>query len=108
MGNVCFGKKRHNKGVVHPVVVHRRQAVTIKVRMTKGQLKGLMEKVDTGNDIDDTELGRLIVQECSKGKLRASVVGAANGENDHSSKFSRGQQGLRPIQEESEERYHDV
>ncbi|CAL5195077.1 unnamed protein product [Lathyrus oleraceus] len=94
MGNVCFGKTRHNNGVVHPVAVHRDHAVTIKVRMTKRQLKGLMEKVDTSNDVDDTELGRLIVQECSKGKLHARVVVAANGD-----KFSRGQ-GLRSIQEE--------
>lgn len=103
MGNACFGKKRHNKGVVHPVAVHRDHAVTIKVRMTKVQLKGLIEKVDT---IDDTELGRLIVEECSRGRLCARVVAAANGESGHSYKFSRGQQGLRPIQEDSEEKYH--
>ncbi|CAI8615794.1 unnamed protein product [Vicia faba] len=101
MGNACFGKSTHNKGVVHPIAVHRDQGVTIKVRMTKRQLKGLIEKVDMSNDMeDDTELGRLIVQECSKGKLRARVVTAAKGENDHSYKFSRGQQGLRPIQED--------
>lgn len=103
MGNACFGKKMSNKGVVHPVVVHRirDQAVTIKVRMTKGQLKDLIGKVDTNND--NLELGHLIVQECSKGRLRARVVTAAVGDHqDHSYKFSKGQ-SLRPIQEHSED-----
>jgi hypothetical protein len=102
MGNACFGKKMSNKGVVHPVVVHRirDQAVTIKVRMTKGQLKDLIGKVDTNND--NLELGHLIVQECSKGRLRARVVTAAVGDHDHTYKFSKGL-SLRPIQEHSED-----
>jgi hypothetical protein len=110
MGNVCFGKKRSNKGsVLHPLAAHRirDQAVTIKVRMTKGQLKDLMGKVDTSDD--NSELGHLIVQECSKGRLRPQVVVAAvtDGNHDHSCKFSSGQ-CLRPIQEHSEEKYSDV
>jgi len=102
MGNACFGKKMSNKGVVHPVVVHRIRdhAVTIKVRMTKGQLKDLIGKVDTNNA--NLELGHLIVQECSKGRLRARVVAAAVGDHDHSYKFSKGR-SLRPIQEHSED-----
>lgn len=94
MGNACVGKKKSNKGVVHPVIVHGvgDHVVTIKVRMTKGQLKDLIEKVDTSNA--NTELGNLIVRECFKGRLGARVV-----DGDHDSyKFSRGQ-SLRSIQE---------
>ncbi|GAU13703.1 hypothetical protein TSUD_348070 [Trifolium subterraneum] len=106
MGNACFGKKRSNKGsVLHPLAVHhvRSQAVTIKVRMTRGQLKDLMGKVDTSND--NSELGHLIVQECSKGRLRARVVAAATDrDQDHPYKFLSGHGlTLRPIQEHSEE-----
>nr|KYP71991.1 hypothetical protein KK1_011276 [Cajanus cajan] len=72
MGNVWFGKKRNTKAVVHPAV----QGVTIKVRMTTAQLQDLTEKVDMSNG--NSELGRLIVQECSKGKLHARVVAAAD------------------------------
>ncbi|MCH79465.1 hypothetical protein A2U01_0000214 [Trifolium medium] len=91
MGNACFGKKRSNKGsLLHPLVVHRvrYQAVTI--------------KVDTRDD--NSELGHLIVQECSKGRLRAQVVATAtDGDHDHSYELSSGRQGLRPIPEHSEE-----
>lgn len=91
---------------MNPVTAHRvrDQAVTIRVRMTKGQLKDLIGKVDTSNDKYNLELGDLIVQECSKGRLRARVVAAAaaaDGGHHHSYKFSRGQANLLPIQEHS-------
>ncbi|XP_045794860.1 uncharacterized protein LOC123889532 [Trifolium pratense] len=102
MGNACFGKKGSNKGsVLHPLAVHRvcDQAVTIKVRMTRGELKDLMGKVDTRDD--NSEIGRLILHECSKGRLQARIVATAtDGDHDHSYKLS---DGLRPIQEHGEE-----
>ncbi|RDY13615.1 hypothetical protein CR513_01435, partial [Mucuna pruriens] len=69
MGNAWFGKKRSTKGVIHPVV-HR---VTIKVRMTRSQLQDLTEKLDIHNN-GNSELGRLIVQECSKGTFHARLL----------------------------------
>ncbi|KAK7285730.1 hypothetical protein RJT34_20510 [Clitoria ternatea] len=61
MGNACFGKKRSDNVVVHPVL----QGVTIKVRMTKTQLNHMM--ITNAN----SELARLIVRECSQGRLHA-------------------------------------
>lgn len=91
MGNACFGKKRSSKGVVHPD-----EGVTIKVRMTRGQLQDLIGKVDVMSN-GNSELGRLIVEECSKGRLHARVVAAAAGVDDSQRaniKFSRGYWGL--------------
>ncbi|KAJ1414759.1 hypothetical protein SESBI_18705 [Sesbania bispinosa] len=83
MGN-WFGKERSSRDR------GRDEGVTIKVRMTKGQLKDLVGKVDVSNG--NSELGRLIVQECSKGRLHARVAAADSM-----------LWGLRPIQEHSEE-----
>lgn len=92
MGNACFGKKRSSKGVVHPD-----EGVTIKVRMTRGQLKDLIGKVDVMSN-GNSELGCLTVEECSKGRLHARVVAAAAAGVDDSQraniKFSRGYWGL--------------
>ena len=96
MGNAWFGKKRSSKGLVHPVG----QGVTIKVRMTRGQLKDLIEKVDMSKG--DSELGRLIAQECSKGRLHARFVVPDGGSERANNKYARGF-GLRPIQEHSAE-----
>lgn len=103
MGNSWFGKKRSNNGVVHPIVLRgvRDQGVTIKVRMTRSQLKDLIEKVDmSGGNGNSEQLGRLIVQECSKGRLHARV--AAQDDSERANNYSRGG-GLRTIQEHSEE-----
>ncbi|KAG5044524.1 hypothetical protein AAZX31_03G239700 [Glycine max] len=106
MGNAWFGKKRSTKAVVHPEVV--RGVTTIKVRMTKAQLMDLTQKVDMTNNYGNSELGRLIVQECSKGRFHARVVvvAAAAASAGHDSQrahmFSR-ERGLTPIQENSDE-----
>ncbi|KAL2345951.1 hypothetical protein Fmac_007236 [Flemingia macrophylla] len=92
MGNAWFGfgKKRNTKAVVNPVV----QGVTIKVRMTRAQLQDLTEKVDISNA--NSEFGRLIVQECAKGRFRAHVVASGS---ESPNMYSR----LSPIQENTYE-----
>lgn len=105
MGNACFGKQsqRNNKGVVHQAETMvdgaRDQGVTIKVRMTRGQLSELIGKVDMSNS--NSELGRLIVQECSNGSLVHARIVVGNDDMSNY-KFSR-EQGLKPIQEHEEE-----
>lgn len=97
MGNAWFGKKRSSKGVVHPV---DQGVMRIKVRMSRSQLNDLIGKVDMTKG--NSELGRLIVQECSKGKLHARVVAAAGDGSDRGNRYARGW-GLRPIQEHGDD-----
>lgn len=99
MGNAWFGKKRSTKAVVHPVV----QGVTIKVRMTRAQLHDLSKKVDMISNGNSELLGRLIVQECSKGRFHARVVAATDGDgSQRPNMYPRGW-GLNPIQENIDE-----
>ncbi|KAE7999293.1 hypothetical protein FH972_003740 [Carpinus fangiana] len=64
MGN-WFGRKK----VVHPLPQeYSPSCLRVKVRMTKTQLRELMD-LSKG----DSELGRLILQECMEGRLSARV-----------------------------------
>jgi hypothetical protein len=64
MGNL-FGRKK----TVHPLESESSScSLRIKVRMTKQQLRELMD-LSKGN----SELGRLILQECLEGRLNARV-----------------------------------
>lgn len=49
----------------------------VKVRMTASQLKELMAKADISKD--NSELCRLIMQECAEGRLTATTVNSGQG-----------------------------
>ena len=105
MGNVWFGKKKSSKAVVHPVASHDRAgaapeastSVRIKVRMTRGQLRDYLAKMDVNEGT--SELGSLIMKECLKGELHARVDANAS---EPTFKYAKGW-SLSPIQEHSEE-----
>ena len=54
------------------------RTVRIKVRMSAGQLKELAGRVDLSKGGYNSELGRLILQECLLGKFSAAPVVAAH------------------------------
>ncbi|EEF47052.1 conserved hypothetical protein [Ricinus communis] len=69
MGN-CLGRKQ----VVHPLEHSTSDyKLRIKVRMSARQLKEFMSRVDLRKG--DSELGRVVLQECLDGRLTARVVG---------------------------------
>ncbi|KAK2649968.1 hypothetical protein Ddye_017457 [Dipteronia dyeriana] len=84
MGN-WLGRNR----VVHPLLLdhddHDRLArleqpstsLWVKVRVRASQLKEFTAKADLNSSRDNSDLGRLILQECLEGRLTARVVPAS-------------------------------
>ncbi|KAL5863242.1 hypothetical protein ACOSQ3_000756 [Xanthoceras sorbifolium] len=81
MGNL-LGRKQ----VVHPLLNHDdhdelasldhpSDSLWVKVRLTASQLQELTAKADSSQD--NSDLGRLILQECLEGRLAARVVPAS-------------------------------
>ncbi|KAK3194530.1 hypothetical protein Dsin_025840 [Dipteronia sinensis] len=83
MGN-WLGRNR----VVHPLLLDHDDhdqlerleqpstSLWVKVRARESQLKELTAKADSNSSGDNSDLGRLILQECLEGRLTARVVPA--------------------------------
>lgn len=91
MGN-WFGK---DKGV-QPVddeglgkTTRSSSGVKIKVRMTTRQFKELVAQVDKSKPSHNSELGRLILQQCLEGKFSSPVVNVDAGRNFRLSETKR-------------------
>lgn len=74
MGNLFAKKKVVEQG--NPEL-EQPCKLRIKVKMTASQLKELMAKADISKD--NSELCRLIMQECAEGRLTATTVNSGQG-----------------------------
>ncbi|EXB83813.1 hypothetical protein L484_023418 [Morus notabilis] len=75
-------------------------SVRIKARMTVKQLKDLAAQVDMSKDTNNSELGRLILQQCLEGKLSASSPVVVAGRRSQLSKTPRDRSILSTIHED--------
>lgn len=67
-----MGNSLWTSQVGHPID-QPTSSLRIKVRMTEGQLKELMAKVDKSK-LGDLDIGRLILQECFEGRCHDTRV----------------------------------
>ncbi|XP_021692432.2 uncharacterized protein LOC110673607 [Hevea brasiliensis] len=101
MGN-CIGRKRavqplnHRQEEEDVKIIHGSTSsnkLRIKVRMTTRQLKELAAQVDLSKG--NSELGRMILQQCLDGRLRACVVGGQGLVSNYANAWA-----LSPIKED--------